>query len=501
MMAGSLDFISNLPSEIKEKILERLPIKDVVRTRILSTKWRYAWASLRNLVFDDKEFISNENFVDRFLLLHDGPILKLHLMMKFDSFKTIDRWILVVSRKEVRNFRLVVSGPLDDMYKVHSSLFSCHELRHLKLANCVITLPRNFKGLGKLKTLRLHEIKISKRDLSYLVSSCTQLQQLEVVSLKYGYSLDIEGKEAKKLTISKFSSISIFANSDPIDEDMNFTAGSVDLPTNLLVGQFIVQMKACCGKLIVPQNFQGLDKLKTLELNDVMFSPGELENLILSCAKLNELSMFIKHDLDMLKIHSDSLQCLKINNFKQLHLVAPLLHDASFHLFSLQERWGSGRSFFRKIEKNVQALEIVAKFCTKLTPTSTFDHLANLCLTVMFGDLISEYGLFCFMEKAKAVESLEIRTMSFMIDCPNIWKDAMGRNSKFNFDQLMTVRLDGFAGTENQLSLLSFILAGSPNLKKMTIVKEQLVKSTKAYQKLLELKKLSSQATIAFVPS
>ncbi|KAH7688270.1 FBD domain-containing protein [Dioscorea alata] len=281
---------------------------------------------------------------------------------------------------------------------------------------------------------------------------------------------------------------------------MNFTTSSIDLPTNLLVGQFIVQMKACGGKLIIPRNFQGLDKLKTLELSDVMFSPCELENLILSCAKLNELSMFIKHDLDLLKIHSDSLQCLKINNFKQLHLVAPLLHDASFHLFSCQERWGSGRSFFRKIEKIVQALEIVAKFCTKLTPTSTFDHLANLCLTIMFGDLISEYALFCFMEKAKAVESLEIRTMSFMIDCPNIWKDAMGRNSKFNFDQLMTVRLDGFAGTENQLSFLSFILAGSPNLKKMTIVKEQLVKSTKAYQKLLELKKLSSQATIAFVP-
>ncbi|KAM0939180.1 putative F-box domain, FBD domain, leucine-rich repeat domain superfamily [Dioscorea sansibarensis] len=508
MTIKSSDIISNLPSEIKEKILECLPIKDAVRTSLLSTKWRYVWASLRNLVFDDKDFISDEDFddtfpefVNQFLLLHNDPILKFHLMMKFQLSETIDRWILVVSRKEVQNFRLVVSGPLDDMYKVHSSLFSCHELRHLWLANCIITLPRNFKGLGKLKTLRLREIVISKSDLSYLVSSCTQLQQLELVSLKNGSSLDIEGKEAQKLTISEFSSISILAKTDPIDEDMNLTTSSVNLPTNLLEGQFIVQMKVCGGELIVPQNFQGLDKLETLKLNDVMFSPDELENLILSCTQLNELSMFIRHGPDTLKIHSNSLQCLKINSFKHLHLVAPLLHDASFNLFSCQERWSGARFLYKKIEKNFQAREMVANLCNKLTPTSTFDHLVNLSLTVIFGDLISEYALFCFMEKAKTVQSLKIKTISLQADCPNIWKHVMSRNSKFILDQLLTVRFDGFLGTENELSFLSFMLATSPTLKKMTIQpgKQQLVKSTETYQKLLELKKLSNQTAIAFV--
>lgn len=46
---------------------------------------------------------------------------------------------------------------------------------------------------------------------------------------------------------------------------------------------------------------------------------------------------------------------------------------------------------------------------TILTPTSTFDHLVNLSLTVKFGDLLSEFALFCFVEKPKAIQSLKIK--------------------------------------------------------------------------------------------
>ncbi|KAM0939183.1 putative F-box domain, FBD domain, leucine-rich repeat domain superfamily [Dioscorea sansibarensis] len=508
MTTESSDIISNLPYEIKEKILECLPIKDVVRTSILSTKWRYVWASLRKLVFDDKDFISDEDFddmfpefVDRFLLLHDGPILQFHLMMEFELSATIDRWILVVSRKKVQNFRLVLSGPLDDMYEVHSSLFSCQELRHLWLANCSVTLPRNFKGLVKLKTLKLLDIDISDDDLSYLVSSSTQLQQLELIWSENGNSLDIEGKKGQKLTIFEFASIFISANSNPIDEAMNLTIGSANVPTNLLACQFIVQMKVCGGELVIPQNFQGFDKLQTLNLNNVMFSPDKLENLILGCTQLNEFLTSIVHGPDELKIHSNSLRCLKIDSFIHLHLVAPLLHDASFNLLCFQENWRDGQVYYKLIEKNFELLEVMADLYTKLTPTSTFDHLVNLSLTVKFGDMVSEYALFCFVEKAKAMQSLEIEAISLQDDLPNIWEFVMTRDSEFIFDQLLMVRFDGFLGTENELSFLTFILAASPVLKKMTIVpvEGQLAKSTQTYRKLLKLKKLSSQAAITFV--
>ncbi|XP_039119216.1 uncharacterized protein LOC120255460 [Dioscorea cayenensis subsp. rotundata] len=115
--------------------------------------------------------------------------------------------------------------------------------------------------------------------------------------------------------------------------------------------------------------------------------------------------------------------------------------------------------------------------------------------------MISEYALFCFVEKAKAIQSLEIKTISSQEDLPNMWEYVI-RNSEFIFDQLHMVRFDGFLGTKKELSFLAFILAASPVLKKMTIapVKGQLqVKPTGSYGKLLKLKKFSGQVVITFV--
>lgn len=77
----------------------------------------------------------------------------------------------------------------------------------------------------------------------------------------------------------------------------------------------------------------------------------------------------------------------------------------------------------------------------------------------------------------------------------------MSRNSKFILDQLLTVKLDDFLGTENEFSFLSFILAASPMLKKMPIRARNnpLTKSAGTYQKLYELKKSFSQVAITYV--
>ncbi|KAF3442133.1 hypothetical protein FNV43_RR16049 [Rhamnella rubrinervis] len=49
-----MDFVSDLPQSIIETILTGLPIRDAVRTSILSSKWRYKWSTLTQLVFDEK---------------------------------------------------------------------------------------------------------------------------------------------------------------------------------------------------------------------------------------------------------------------------------------------------------------------------------------------------------------------------------------------------------------------------------------------------------------
>lgn len=94
-----------------------------------------------------------------------------------------------------------------------------------------------------------------------------------------------------------------------------------------------------------------------------------------------------------------------------------------------------------------------------------------------------------------------LQAISSREDLPNIWRFAILRDSEIIFDQLLMVRFDGFLGTANELSFLTYILAASPVLKKMTIVpvEGQLQKSTRTYRKLLKSKTLSSEAAITFV--
>jgi hypothetical protein len=48
-----IDGISDLPCNVIDGILEKLNIRDLVRTSILSTKWRYMWTSVPRLEFGD----------------------------------------------------------------------------------------------------------------------------------------------------------------------------------------------------------------------------------------------------------------------------------------------------------------------------------------------------------------------------------------------------------------------------------------------------------------
>lgn len=108
------DRISMLPREIQEIILCFLPIRDAVRTSILSKDWRHCWTMIPHRIFD-RQFFSNKNkFVsamNEVLLLHNGPILKFSL--RFCDPRSaklvcdyISRWILLLSRNGIKQLTL-----------------------------------------------------------------------------------------------------------------------------------------------------------------------------------------------------------------------------------------------------------------------------------------------------------------------------------------------------------------------------------------------------------
>ncbi|KAJ8760381.1 hypothetical protein K2173_015048 [Erythroxylum novogranatense] len=193
----AMDYISDLPESIIKSILTLLPIGDAVRTSILSSKWRYRWAKLTDLVFDDKcVFMYNDrevmecsliNFITRVLFLHQGPIRKFQLCSAFlQCCVDIDQWILFLSRGDIEE--LVLELGEGEWFRVPSCLFNCRKLMRLELIRCELDPPRTFKGFLWLKSLSLHQVLVAPEAIESFISSCPLLESL---SLSYFDSLSL----------------------------------------------------------------------------------------------------------------------------------------------------------------------------------------------------------------------------------------------------------------------------------------------------------------------
>ncbi|BFG42127.1 hypothetical protein CerSpe_284020 [Prunus speciosa] len=181
-----LDRISNLPSDVIGKILSFLPIKEAVKTSILSSKWRFQSAMLPHLVFDDQCFSTQnhktfENIVDQVLLLHIGPIHTFKLSRPdLPATSEIDRWIRHLSRNSVNE--LILHIWKGDPYKIPSCLFSCQDMVHLELYNCSLKPPSTCKGFRSLKSLCIDEVTMAQDVFDNVIVSCPLLERLTLTN-------------------------------------------------------------------------------------------------------------------------------------------------------------------------------------------------------------------------------------------------------------------------------------------------------------------------------
>ncbi|KAJ7943257.1 F-box/FBD/LRR-repeat protein [Quillaja saponaria] len=190
------DLISDLPQSIIESILTQLPIRDAVRTSILSSKWRYKWTTLTQLVFDEECVPRNErtlfqkslvNFVTHVLFLHQGPIHKFQISASYlQSCPDIDQWILFLSRNDIKELGLEFGE--GQWFRVPSCLYNCKKLTQLALVRCELDPPINFNGFISLKSLNLHQVLVPPDAIENIICSCPCLESL---SLSYFDSLSL----------------------------------------------------------------------------------------------------------------------------------------------------------------------------------------------------------------------------------------------------------------------------------------------------------------------
>ncbi|KAJ3688368.1 hypothetical protein LUZ61_017532 [Rhynchospora tenuis] len=182
-----VDYISNLPNDLRQEILLKLPIRELARTSILSSKWKDSWISVPSLIFEEN---SNESrlidMVDNVLMARHSSILQFKLVSKYPCNTAISRWLLFLHENGIKDLQLNFSD--EERCSIPFLFFSCHALERVNISCCTINVPDYFQGFKLLRTLSLEKFELTGISIGNLVSSCPLLECLVLVDfVQEGY--------------------------------------------------------------------------------------------------------------------------------------------------------------------------------------------------------------------------------------------------------------------------------------------------------------------------
>uniref|UniRef100_A0A7N0VGI8 F-box domain-containing protein n=1 Tax=Kalanchoe fedtschenkoi TaxID=63787 RepID=A0A7N0VGI8_KALFE len=201
---GLLDRISNLPDHLIDRILGKLPLSAVVRTSILSKRWKDCWKRLRKIEPDMcffNEFIQMDSAIYAILVLHNGPLDEFILIVPFSArachFGDASKWLMLLSKKYIKD--LTLCGFSENRIIIPSHIFSCLGLKSLHLIACDIKRLDSFGGFKDLTSLTLDDVIIPDALLQILISNSPLLEALKLAYLASGDPVLVDGPKLRKL--------------------------------------------------------------------------------------------------------------------------------------------------------------------------------------------------------------------------------------------------------------------------------------------------------------
>ncbi|XP_076918918.1 F-box/FBD/LRR-repeat protein At1g13570-like [Bidens hawaiensis] len=200
------DIISTLPQNMIENILSLMPLRDAVRTSILSKKWRYSWRRMPKLAFtDDMVKLPSINPLKKLklvsaifhvLMFHNGPRIvdfkcpvgELAMVSELDQIISYLSW-----GNDVKELALVIDD--DSTYKLPLSFFSLQGFKHIELQNCTFELPVVYYGFSRLTTMIFGNVNVSAQKLQQFLSMCPLIECLCLKGCQHGIDFVTEGNK------------------------------------------------------------------------------------------------------------------------------------------------------------------------------------------------------------------------------------------------------------------------------------------------------------------
>ncbi|KAL6533707.1 hypothetical protein OROHE_013540 [Orobanche hederae] len=286
-LRSETDLITDLPINIMDTILGCLPLRDVVRTSILSREWRYKWISCPDIVFDfwfDQMFLGGhelEPLIYQILKLHKGPLLKFALQVPdLKSNPDIDCWVRLLPNEILQDLTLHVSR--GETHNLTPHLFNFQSLRNLNLYNCVFDPVSGFKGFGKLVNLELQRVALVPETFGKFIASCPSIESLRLINCTSFDCLEIVGP---KLKCFEFHGVfgSVKFENCPFLRDVKLTFSSMDFKRGNRFSLDLVKSFSCLPAL---EDLQ----LQAYALEDLV-EHGAPEKLLVSLEMLKNLHL------------------------------------------------------------------------------------------------------------------------------------------------------------------------------------------------------------------
>ncbi|XP_016444918.1 F-box protein At5g03100-like [Nicotiana tabacum] len=220
MARGDRDRLSHLPDTVLLHILSMLPEgKEVVRTSVLSQRWRFLWKSVAvSLNFGVPNYPYDEGNQKELLIFVASTSRELHYWRscgKIKAFrvfpyrykhyivKDVDFWVHFASKvANVEEFTLkfaCVSFP-DFAYKFPQFAYKNTTLRNLVLDSCRLN-PSGSVNWSSLVSLSIGHLKLTDIMLEKILSGCPNLESLELDSVLGISRLEISSAKLRKLII------------------------------------------------------------------------------------------------------------------------------------------------------------------------------------------------------------------------------------------------------------------------------------------------------------
>ncbi|XP_057773715.1 F-box/LRR-repeat protein At3g03360-like [Salvia miltiorrhiza] len=203
------DRLSQLPDALIFEMFRLMPMTDVVRTSVLSKRWRNLWANTPFLNFDNDTMLFDDDrlrkFVDRALSLWKGTRV---LKFKFQAsrrvagddsiYSDVDSWVSFAETRGVEELYLCLDW--DCSYSVPQCLYSCSSLKALKLLDCNLKIFGNVQW-NQLDSLSLCLRMVNGHTINQILSGSPRLRVFILGCIDIDGNLSIQSNSLKQLGI------------------------------------------------------------------------------------------------------------------------------------------------------------------------------------------------------------------------------------------------------------------------------------------------------------